>query len=112
MTHRIVEAVNHMWSTLETPEVKYRTLPADDGYLYVTPGVFGECRCSDVEARLGDHSGDFDYDDHHFRHTELPSDVREKTILYDESGILRERKLIGDIHPLFEGMFVHFEVVD
>ena len=108
--HRIVRYCNEMWQTVETNNVKYRTLPEDDGYLYVTPGVFDECRCSDAEAWLDDYFGEFDYDDHHFRQTELPEDVNEKTLLYDE-GILRERKLVGDIHPLFDGMKVRFEIV-
>jgi hypothetical protein len=102
--HRIVEYCNEIWKTVETETVKYRTLLEDDGYLYVTPGVFDECRCSDVEARLND------YDDHHFNQTDLPDDIAEKTLLYDE-GLLRERKLVGEVHPLFDEMTVRFEIV-
>ncbi len=110
--HRIIDSCNALWKTAETKDVKYRTLPADDGELYVIPGDFDECRCSDSEVTLGDKLGEFDYDDHHFYRTMLPENIETKCILYvEDDGILRERKMVGDIHPLFEGLYARFEIV-
>ena len=121
-TLHIIHACNALWKTFETEDIKYRTLPEDDGYVYVTPGNFQECRCSDAEARLED-PHPYDLDDHHFYSTELPVDITEKTILYyheEDDGILRQKKMIGEEHPLcdpqspdaLKGMTVRFEVVD
>jgi hypothetical protein len=113
--HSIIEGCNALWKHAETPDVKYRTLPNDDGELYVFPGVFDECRCSDSEVTLGDKLGVFDYDDHHFRQTVLPEDVHEQHMLFmEEDGTLRERYLTKSTFPLLEptGMSVRFEYVD
>jgi hypothetical protein len=107
----VIQTANRLWQSAETPTVKYRTQPEDDGRLYVTPGVFGECRCSEVEVTLPDKLGEFDFDDHHFEPTVLPEDVSEKKILYDSGGYLYERLLVGDFHPVFEGINVKFEMV-
>lgn len=107
----IIRAANRLWKCAETPEVSYRTLPEDDGHLYVTPGVFDECRCSESEATLSDKLGEFDFDDHHFRQIDLPKDASEKTVLYDEGGLLVERKLVGYDHHVLEGLFLRFELV-
>jgi hypothetical protein len=110
---RMVEHVNALWKTAETPDVKYRTLPEDDGVLYVTPGVFDECRCSEVEARLGDMEGHFDFDDHHFHHTTLPKDIDEKYVVFAENDeMLRMRYLTKDIFPFVEGLSLQFRAVD
>jgi hypothetical protein len=110
--YRIAQRCNVLWETAETADVKYRTLLYEHGELYVYAGDFDECRCSEVEARLVDMLGELDWDDHHFNLRDLPEDVTEKTLLYQEDdGMLRIRKLVGDTHPLFEGMSVRFEIV-
>lgn len=99
----IIHACNAFWKTFETDEVKYRTLPEGDGELYVTPGNFHECRCSDAEMMLED-SFPHTLDAEHFYATEVPEDMREKTTLYyheEDGGCLRLRKLVGELHPLF-----------
>jgi hypothetical protein len=105
----IIEFANKLW---ESDDVKYRTLPGDDGHLYVTAGVFDECRCSEIESLLPDLMGEFDLDDHHFRQIPLPADAVEKTILYDEGGYLVIRKLVGHAHHVLEGLFIKFEIVN
>lgn len=107
----ILHACNALWKCFETEDVNYRTLPEDDGELYVTPGKFHECQCSDAESKL---------DDHHFYSTMLPEDIREKNMLYDDGGLLVERKLVGGLHPLYDpmspdaltGILARFDVVD
>lgn len=110
--YKIAKACNQIWKTAETADVKYRTLPYEDGELYVYAGEFDECRCSGVEARLKDTLGELDWDDDHFHRVCLPEDVGKKNILYqEEDGMLRQRWLTGSDHPLFDGMWVSFEVV-
>jgi hypothetical protein len=109
---RIIRRANTLWKAIRTPEMNYLALPGKDGKLYVYPGYYDECRCSEVEARLPEALGEVDLDDHHFNRTTLPDDVTEKSILYTEdNGILRERKLVGDIHPIHDNMSVRFEIV-
>jgi hypothetical protein len=101
-----------LWQTANTAEVEYLALPGNDGELYVYPGYYDECRCSESEVNFAcnERSG-VDLGDDHYNHTTLPSDVIEKSILYtEEDGILRERKLLGDIHPLHDAMHVRFEI--
>ena len=117
----IIHGCNALWKTFETKYTKYRTLPEDDGELYVTPGRFDECRCSDSEVMLEDEYP-YNLDDHHFYQTELPPDIEEKNILYyheEGDGYLGQRKMVGDVHPLYDpqspdalkGMTVRFELV-
>lgn len=117
----IIHACNALWKNYETKYTKYRTLPEDDGDLYVTPGRFNECRCSDSEVMLEDEYP-YNIDDHHFYQTELPLDIEEKTMLYyheEEGGYLRQKKLVGELHPLCDpqrpnvlnGMSARFDVV-
>jgi len=107
----VIQTANRLWQSVETPTVQYRALPEDDGYLYMTPGGVDECRCTETEVTLPDKLGEFDFDDHHFQPTTLPEDVCEKKILYDSGGYLYERLLVGDFHPVFEGINVKFEMV-
>jgi hypothetical protein len=109
---RIIRSCNNLWESAKTPEVEYLTLPGEDGELYVYPGYYDECRCSEMESGLSERMGEVDLGDHHFQHTWLPEDVTKKSILYTEDdGILRERMLVGDFHPLHDSLFVRFEVV-
>lgn len=99
----IIHACNALWKNYETKYTKYRTLPEEDGELYVTPGRFDECRCSHSEVMLED-PYPYDLDNHHFYCTELPEDIKEKDMLYyheEGDGYLRQRKLVGELHPLF-----------
>jgi hypothetical protein len=108
--YKIAMACNQIWKTAETPDIKYRTLPYEDGELYVYAGNVGECRCSEVEARLSD---TLDWDDDHFHRVRLPEDAGKKTILYqEEDDMLRERWLVGSDHPLFDGLWASFEIVN
>ena len=115
----IIHACNHLWKEFETKDVKYRTLPEDDRELYVTPGNFHECRCSDSEAMLED-PYPHNIDDHHFYQTELPEGVEEKTVLYYEGGDLFMKKIVGGLHPLHDpqspdtltGMYARFDIVE
>ena len=112
--YKVVLAVNALWKSIETPEVQYRTLPDEaDGELYVTPGLFGECRCSHGELMLED---EYDLDDSHFYQTRLPDDIREKYMLYyheEEGGYLRRRMFVGEKHPLHgtDGLMARFDIV-
>jgi hypothetical protein len=115
----IIHGCNYLWKHHETEEIKYRTLPEDDGELYVIPGVFDECRCSHSEVMLED-PYPYDLDNHHFRYTTLPKDIHEKTMVYSETGDLFIKKLVGGLHPLYDpqspdtlnGIFARFEIVN
>lgn len=108
---------NALWAMMEHHGVSFITRRDEHGRLGVHAGNWEECRCSTAEQMLADQ----DFDDHHFEDTELPADIGEWYVLYQETDdVLRQRFMTRDAHPLFDvfsrtalqNCFVRFDVCE
>ena len=104
-----------IWRMMEYHGVSFVVRRDEHGRLGVHAGQWDECRCSDSEIKLADE----DFDDHHFVDEDLPSDIAEWYLLYQETDILRQRFMTRDAHPLFnvghtelKGCQVRFQVCE